>query len=114
MAGDTGNGMTLTLAPTAFTAEIQSIQLPEWAFDMIDKSHLGSSEFMEMIPGDLKTPGEAVMTILTGSGSIRVFGFPEAANQTLMVANVTFAFDGIPVTSGGVPPAFTPEAAPPP
>lgn len=122
---DTGNTATITFGTSGFTANFHMLSGPEQERPKINKSHLGSADFEEYMPGDLVEPGEiegefeydpdeqppisaAVETItLTypsalangatciGTGFVTRWSAPELRNNTLMVARVTVAFDGV-------------------
>lgn len=61
---DTGLGATLTLGTTGSVGAIRSITSPEFVLEKIDKSVLGTTDFMEYHPGDLSDPGEITAEIL--------------------------------------------------
>jgi|SRR6056297_485492 len=61
---DTGHGATLTLATTGAVGAIRSMTLPEIVMEKIETTVLGTTDFMEYMPGDLSDPGELTATIL--------------------------------------------------
>lgn len=62
--GDTGVGMTITLATTGAIGCIQTAQLPDWAMEKLDATCLDSTGFIRYIPGDLTDPGDVTMNAI--------------------------------------------------
>ena len=59
--GDTGVGMTITLATTGAVGCVRTATLPEWVMEKIDATCLDSAGFIRYIPGDLTDPGDVTM-----------------------------------------------------
>lgn len=122
----TGLGTTLTLSG-GFTARFETFEPMGFKIDELNNSYLGSTEFEEIQPADLKDPGgfkgtfqfdgtiPAVKTVqtatlvfagpktLTGSGFVAEFVPPKAENNTKQIAEITFRFDGAPGGTGTKP-----------
>ena len=67
---DTGNGATVTFtaldgsSSSTAIGSVRSVNLGEQSIPVIDTSHLGTTNFLTSIPGDLKEPGEITMEVL--------------------------------------------------
>lgn len=58
---DTGHGASLTLSSTGLSFNWTSMDLGEETIPDVDRTHLGTADYREYIPGDLKEPGEIVI-----------------------------------------------------
>lgn len=86
MAGDTGNGATLTLATTGAVGDVQSMSLPDWALEDVESSHLGTTTFKTYIPGDLAEPGEiSAVVVFNSTVAIPSLGVAETVTVTYPV-----------------------------
>lgn len=61
---DTGNTTTLTLATSALTAAVESIDIGEETREALEDSDLTTTNYMTYIPGDLRDPPELTFNIL--------------------------------------------------
>jgi hypothetical protein len=75
---DTGNGATVTFtdldgsSSTTAVGSVRSINLGEQSIPVIDTSHLGTTNFLTSIPGDLKEPGEISMEVLFDQDTVGI------------------------------------------
>lgn len=75
---DTGNGATVTFTALDGTSSstavgsVRSVNLGEQSIPVIDTSHLGTTNFLTSIPGDLKEPGEISMEVLFDQDTVGV------------------------------------------
>ena len=66
---DTGNGATLTLSATGSVGSVRSLNLGEHTLPAIDSSHLGTTNYISSIPGDLVDPGEVQIEAIFAQGT---------------------------------------------
>lgn len=66
---DTGNGATLTLSSTGSVGSVRSLNLGEHTLPAIDSSHLGTTNYISSIPGDLVDPGEVQIEVIFAQGT---------------------------------------------
>ena len=118
MPPTTGNTASVTFSG-GFSANVESIELIEQTVDLINASYLGTAEFEEFIAGDLKMPGGFKITFqavpntyptlrttqtgtvtspsgktLSGTGFVTSFKPPTFQNNTKLIGECTFMFDG--------------------
>lgn len=55
---DTGHGATLTLSTSALVLNWTGIDAGEETIPEVNRTHLGTTDYQEYMPGDLKEPGE--------------------------------------------------------
>lgn len=86
-AVDTGHGATLTLSTSALSFNWTNIDLGEETITDVKKSHLGSTDYHEYMPGDLKEPGEIMIPFQFDSEAAQIaLGVVETATVTAPLA----------------------------
>jgi len=97
---DTGNGATVTftdldggVSSTAI-GSVRSINLGELSMPVVDTSHLGSTNYMTYVPGDLREPGEISMEVIFDQTAV---GIPSLGTVEDII--ITFPRIGTAVTN---------------
>jgi len=75
---DTGNGATVTFTALDGTSSstaignVRSVNLGEQSMPVIDTSHLGTTNYLTSIPGDLQDPGEISMEVIFDQDTVGI------------------------------------------
>lgn len=118
MPPTTGNLASCTFS-AGFSAAYETIEMIEQTVDQINASHLATTDFEEFIAGDLKMPGGFKITFqavpntypvlrttqtgtvttpsgktMSGTGFVTSFKPPTFQNNTKLLGECTFMFDG--------------------
>lgn len=78
----TGHGATLTFSSSTYNWAVTSITPPAWETEVLDKTQLSTSDFMQKHPGDLAEPGQITAEILFKRNN---YPSPGATTETFTV-----------------------------
>ncbi len=108
MAIDTGLGATIAFTDSSFAASFTTLGGTEMTREMLDSSHLGTTDYMTKIVGDLVDPGgfdieyffdpAATIAPITAAAETITITFPLGSLTTAAIIAGTGAF-----TSSGTP-----------
>jgi|DEB0MinimDraft_3_1074331.scaffolds.fasta_scaffold61550_2 hypothetical protein len=108
---DTGNGGTLTLSSTGSVGSVRSLNLGEHSLPSIDSSHLGTTNWISSIPGDLADPGEVQIEAIfdQDTAGIPSLGTVEDITITFPIVNAANGTNATYTASGFLTNASLPE-----
>ncbi|MBE3118841.1 MAG: hypothetical protein IMZ50_08815 [Candidatus Atribacteria bacterium] len=93
-AVDITTGTTITFATSAFTAEIASVNGPDYSRESINTSHLGTTTAHTFIPADLYDAGSLSLSIhYNPDTTVPINSAPETITVTYP-AGATVSFSG--------------------
>lgn len=78
-----GTGSSVVIATGNFVSKPLSIDFSGISRPDVDVSHLGLTDWMEFLPGDLSDPGELIVEVLANVAVVPVLNLPPATIDIL-------------------------------